>query len=263
MCFHNSMSKKAKEVAARYGRKTDIIEIVKEIIEEQSRINAFANPIYPIITNNEEIQALQWGLIPYWVKAKENTEQGKEEAEKEAFKIRKGTYNARSETIFEKPSYRTPILKRRCLIPSTGYFEYHHNDDESKTPYFIYLPDEEIFSMAGIYDTWVNPKTGKVFNTFSMLTTQANELTYQIHNGGKNPHRMPVIISKENEEKWLDPKLDKLDIQSLLKPFEASQMDAYVIDRDLFLNGDPHDPRIMERVYINLLNLLRLIYILE
>lgn len=81
-----------------------------------------------------------------------------------------------------------------------------------------------------------------------MLTTQANELTYQIHNGGKNPHRMLVIISKESEEKWLDTKLDKLDIQSLLKPFEASQMDAYVIDRDLFLNGDPHDPSIMERV---------------
>ncbi|QIK55259.1 SOS response-associated peptidase [Dysgonomonas sp. HDW5B] len=248
MCYYNSMSKKAKELAARYGRKIDIIEIVKEIIEEQSRINAFSNPAYPIITSDDEIQALNWGLIPFWVKPKEDTEKDRDEAEKDAFSIRKGTYNARSETIFERPSFRTPILSRRCLIPSTGYFEYHHNNDKTKTPYLIYLPDEEVFSMAGVYDSWISPKTGKVYNTFSMITTQANELTYEIHNGGKNPHRMPVIINKQDEEKWLDPKLNKLDIQSMLKPFEASLMDAYAVDRNLFLNGNPHNPSIMERV---------------
>ncbi len=248
MCYYNSMSKKAKELVARYGRKTDIIEIVKEIIEEQSRVNAFSNPAYPIITSDDEIQALNWGLIPFWVKPKEDTEKGRDEAEKDAFSIRKGTYNARSETIFERPSFRIPILSRRCLIPSTGYFEYHHNNDKTKTPYLIYLPDEEVFSMAGVYDSWISPKTGEVYNTFSMITTQANELTYEIHNGGKNPHRMPVIINKQDEEKWLDPKLNKLDIQSMLKPFEASLMDAYAVDRNLFLNGNSHNPSIMERV---------------
>lgn len=100
----------------------------------------------------------------------------------------------------------------------------------------------------GVYDSWKSPKRDKVYNTFSMLTTQANELTYEIHNGGKNPHRMPVIVNKQDEEKRLDPKLNKLDIQSMLKPFEASLMDTYAVDRNLFLNEDPHSPSIMKRM---------------
>lgn len=126
--------------------------------------------------------------------------------------------------------------------------EYHHNNDKTKTSYLIYLPDEEVFSMAGVCDSLISPKTAKVYNTFSMLTTQANGLTYEIHKGGKNPHRIPVIINKQDEEKWLDPKLNKLDIQSMLKPFEASLMDAYAVDRNLFLDVIPHNPSIMERV---------------
>lgn len=231
MCFHNSMSKKAKEVAARYGRKSDIIEIVQDIIDEQYHSNAFTNPISPIITTSDEVQVLNWGLIPFWTKSDEA-----------ANDIRKMTYNAKAETIFEKPSFRNPILSRRCIVPSTGYFEWRH-EGANKIPYFIYLKDEQIFSMAGVYDIWDNPENKELLHTFSIITTTANPLTAYIHN---TKQRMPVILSQEDEEKWLDPKLSKSDIRSFLKPFDEDKMDAYIIEKD-FLKRNPYDPSILDK----------------
>lgn len=231
MCFHNSMSKKAQQLAARYGRKSDIIEIVQDIINEQYHVNAFNFPKYPVITNSDEIQVFNWGLVPFWVKTESDAEQ-----------IRKMTLNARSDTIFEKPSFREPIMKKRCIIPSTGYFEWRH-EGTKKIPYYIYLKDEEIFSMAGIYDRWLDKETGEEHDTFSIITTDTNPLTDYIHN---TKHRMPAILTKGDEEKWLDTSLSKVDIQLLLTPFDADKMDAYQIDND-FIKKAPNDPNILLR----------------
>ncbi|MDD3038596.1 SOS response-associated peptidase [Bacteroides sp.] len=231
MCFHNSMSKKAQQLAARYGRKSDIIEIVQDIINEQYHVNAFNFPKYPVITNSDEIQVFNWGLVPFWVKTESDAEQ-----------IRKMTLNARSDTIFEKPSFREPIMKKRCIIPSTGYFEWRH-EGTKKIPYYIYLKDEEIFSMAGIYDRWLDKETGEEHDTFSIITTDTNPLTDYIHN---TKHRMPAILTKGDEEKWLDTPLTKVDIQLLLTPFDADKMDAYQIDND-FIKKAPNDPNILLR----------------
>lgn len=140
MCFHNSMSKKAQQLAARYGRKSDVIEIVQDIINEQYHVNAFNFPKCPIITTSDEIQVFNWGLIPFWVKNEKNADE-----------IKRMTLNARADTIFEKPSFRELIKKKRCIIPSTGYFEWRH-EGSKKIPYYIHLKEEEIFSMAGVYD---------------------------------------------------------------------------------------------------------------
>ena len=109
MCFHNSMSAKAIKVAARYGRKSDVVEIYQSILDEQYHVNAFTFPRYPIITSSDEVQVFNWGLIPFWVRNEED-----------ATEIRKMTLNARADTIFEKPSFREPIMKKRCIVPSTG-----------------------------------------------------------------------------------------------------------------------------------------------
>lgn len=230
MCFHNSMSAKAIKLAARYGRKSDIIEIAQDIINEQYHVNAFNFPKYPIITTSDEVEIFNWGLIPFWVKNEEDADE-----------IKRMTLNARADTIFEKPSFREPILKKRCIIPSTGYFEWRH-EGAKKIPYFIHLKDEEIFSMAGIYDTWVNKATGAEHSTFSIITTDANPLTDYIHN---TKHRMPAILSKEDEEKWLDSNLSKAEIASLLKPYDESLMDAYIIRND-FIKKAPTDKTILQ-----------------
>lgn len=231
MCFHNSMSAKAKRLAARYGRKSDVIEIVQDIIDEQYHVSAFNFPKYPIITTSDEVQVFDWGLIPFWTKT-----------EKNAAEIRRMTLNARDDTLFEKPSFREPIMKKRCIVPSTGYFEWRHEGNK-KIPFYIYLKDEPIFSMAGIYDRWLNRETGEEHHTFSIITTDTNPLTDYIHN---TKHRMPAILSKEDEEKWLDASLTKTEIMSLLKPFDADQMDAYVIKND-FIRKSPSDPSILEK----------------
>lgn len=219
MCFYNSMSAKATKLAARYGRNLSVVEIAEKILKEQGqyRVNAFSFPEYPIITSDPEIQSYKWGLIPFWTKD-----------EKQANEIKRMTLNARADTIFQKPSFREPIMKKRCIVPSTGYFEWRHEDGK-KIPYYIYVKDEPIFSMAGVYDSWLDRSTGEVISTFSIITTEANELTGYIHN---TKHRMPAILNQEDEEKWLDPKLGKSDIEQLLLPFPADQMDAYVIDND-------------------------------
>ncbi len=234
MCFYNSMSKKAKELAARYGRNLSVVEIAEKILEEQEqyRVNAFTFPDYPIITADPEVQSFKWGLIPFWVKDK-----------KQADEIKRMTLNARADTIFQKPSFREPIMKKRCIVPSTGYFEWRHEGNK-KIPYYIYVKDEPIFSMAGVYDLWLDKVTDEVVNTFSIITTDANSLTDYIHN---TKHRMPAILSTENKERWLDPKLAKTEIERLLRPFPPERMDAYVINND-FLKKQGDDPTILDKV---------------
>lgn len=229
MCFHNSMSKKAQQLAARYGRKSNVVEIAQDIIQEQYHVNAFNFPKCPVITALDEVQIFNWGLIPFWAKTEED-----------AGEIRKMTLNAKAETLFEKPSFREPVKSRRCIIPSTGYFEWRH-EGNNKIPYYIFLKNEIIFSMAGIYDEWLDKETGEVYHTFSIITTPANELTARIHN---SKQRMPAILHKRDEERWLNPELKNEEIKSLLYPLEAELMTAYEIEKE-FINKAPGDKSIL------------------
>lgn len=231
MCFHNSMSKKVKELAERYGRFEDILDSVRQIVEEQYHVSAFTNPDYPVVTAEKEMQVYKWGLVPFW-----------EKTVKKAEEIRRMTYNAKAETLFQKPAFREPATSRRCIVPSTGFFEWRHEGDQ-KIPYYIYLKDSEIFSMAGIYDIWNNPETDELLYSFSIITTGANPLMASIHNTNK---RMPVILSREDEEKWLDPKLSPQQVNGFLKPFDQDKMEAYIINHD-FMKKDSRDPSILER----------------
>ena len=234
MCFYNSMSKRAMDLAKRYGRRSDIVEMAQEIIDEQYKITAFTHPSCAIITPDSSIRAANWGLIPGWTKT-----------EADALKVRKMTLNARAETVFSLPSFRVPIIKRRCLIPSTGYFEFHHEGKEA-IPYYIFLRDESVFSLGGVYEVWENSATGDVAETFSVITVPANALCKEIHNGGKNPGRMPLIIPRENEERWLDARMKVDEIVELLVSYDSGKMDAYPVAGD-FLKKGAKDKTVRER----------------
>lgn len=227
MCFHNSMSKKAKALLARYKAKANYqIEF-----ENIYHANAFSYPLWSVVASEKpsELQLFRWGLIPKWIKSQD-----------EALKIRLNTLNARSETVFEKPSFKMSIQRKRCLIPSTGFFEWR-DENKKKIPYFIHLKDVEIFSMAGIYENWTNTETGEIISGFSILTTEANTLMEFIHNTKK---RMPVILSPENEMSWISNDLNKNDIQDLCKPFDESKMNAFIISND-FLKKSFNDESIL------------------
>ena len=98
-----------------------------------------------------------------------------------------------------------------------------------KYPYYIQLAESDYFSLGSLYDTWINPQTGDIKNTFSIITTPANPLMEKIHNLKK---RMPLILSCDDEMKWIDPALKTDQIKELIKPFPEHKMMAYTISRE-------------------------------
>jgi putative SOS response-associated peptidase YedK len=184
------------------------------------RVSAFSLPDVPIISSKlaTEIDVYTWGLIPFWIKTNND-----------AHEIRMKTFNAKAETIKEKPSFRHTIKNQRCLVLTNGFYEWQHVGKE-KIPYFIQLKDDIAMPMAGLSDSWTNIETGEILNTFTIITTRANMLMEEIHNTKK---RMPVILTSANEKKWLDDSLSEKDVLELLNPIhEQFMMATKLIDAD-------------------------------
>lgn len=214
MCFHNSLSKKAIEVKQRYKVEFEQLELFEPIYHA----SAFTYLDWPVLTAQEpdNLQLFKWGLIPHWVKTRE-----------EALKFRLNTLNAKCETVYEKPSFRFSVEQKRCIVPSTGFFEWR-DENKQKYPFFIKLRNQEIFSMAGIYQKWVDKESGEVFKTFSILTTEANPLMAYIHNSKK---RMPVILPPEIEKDWIAPGLTQEESKLFFQPYPEQEMEAHSISK--------------------------------
>jgi putative SOS response-associated peptidase YedK len=152
---------------------------------------------------------MRWGLIPAWAKD-------------EKFGAR--MINARAETIREKPSFKDSFKARRCLVPADGFIEWEDTEG-GKQPHYITLLNKELFAFAGIWSEWKN--NGDLWWTFSIITTDCNSLVQPIH------PRMPVILSPETYDTWLDASQDASALQSLLTPFPAQSMQRIVISREI------------------------------
>jgi putative SOS response-associated peptidase YedK len=218
ICFFYSLSELSKKLLQRYQLKLDFDFELLPDNDSKYYVSGFDFPKMPVITNEqpEQLQHYQWGLIPSWVKSLD-----------EAEKMRSYTLNARSNTVFEKSSFRQAIRKRRCLVPADGFYEWREYKGK-KYPYYIYLKNRDIFSFAGIWDEWINHETGEILKTFSILTTEANHLMEQIHNTKK---RMPVILPKEQEKTWFDQSLTNAEIISLTKPYDHEKIAAHTIGK--------------------------------
>jgi len=214
MCFHNSLSESAQKIESRFNAKFESGVDFQPIYHA----SGFSFPKWVVITTEKPntIQMYQWGLIPHWTKSLED-----------ATEFRANTLNAQSETVFEKPSFKFSINKKRCLVMSTGFYEWQ-DINKKKYPYFIKLKNKTLFAMAGIYQNWTDRTTGELFNTFSILTTSANPLLEKIHNTKK---RMPVIVSADKEIEWISTKLSSEKIKSFFTPFNEQQMIAYTISK--------------------------------
>ncbi len=218
MCYHYSINKTATEIAERYNILPRLPQI--DPFPVHYHTNGFDHEYLPIVLQNVKegdlnIDFMQWGMVPAWVKGEEH-----------ASGIRSKTLNARYETIDVKPSFKHAFKYRPCLVPATGYFEWMHYNGK-KYPFFIFIPDMEIFSFAGIWDEWISEQTGEILHSFAIITCEANRLTSKIHNARK---RMPVILDPQNENEWL--MADEIPKKkALLKPFDSSRMNAYTISR--------------------------------
>jgi putative SOS response-associated peptidase YedK len=229
MCFHNKLSKKALEIQNRYKAQFN------EPFEPIYHASGFSHPKWAVITseNTSEINQYYWGLIPFWVKS---TAQAKE--------LRVSTLNAKSETVFELPSFRSVIGKKRCIVISDGFYEWM-DVNKKKYPFHIGMKGGEIFSMAGIYDNWVDKETGEEIKTFSILTCEANPLMAKIHNTKK---RMPLILPHEIEMDWLKNGLAKDEIKSFFHQFPEEGMEAWSISKRITSRSEnPNVPEVFEK----------------
>lgn len=259
MCFYTSQRKSAEAIAKKYGRKLDIIEAARQILAEQeaemmqtdsianvyqTHLNdgmfvspGWAHPYSVIVSGSENLQVMQWGLTPAYATIDEREQY-----------IRESRYvNARAENLFTSPLWKR-IIANRCVIPVEGYFEPHQNSDKSKTPYYIERKDREMLSIAGLYDVWKHPKSGEQFQTFVIITVSASPKLSKIHNGGNNPHRMPLILSDEQINGWLKPDMEQVEIERyLVTPDMDNQLVAWPV-RNKFDRSNPYDPTIIDRV---------------
>jgi putative SOS response-associated peptidase YedK len=154
----------------------------------------------------EKLSFYRWGLIPSWAKDPS---------------IGNRLINARGETILEKPSFRNAFISRRCLVLSDGFYEWQKFG--KKTPFRITLKDSEPFAMAGIWEKWKDPDEMLIYS-FSIITTSPNALLAGIHD------RMPVILNKEDEKRWINP-MPAEELIKMIRPFPAEMMKAYPVSK--------------------------------
>ena len=165
------------------------------------------SPVLRLVTGERQFDQMRWQLVP-------STEP--------AFTTKLSTINARSESVFDSRLYRNLVVRQRCIVPLSGFYEWK-KAGERKRPFKIYLRDEPIMSVAGIWDAW-HPGTPDERRSFSIMTTPANDFMREIHD------RMPVILDRADEDAWLDPEIHEQEVlQKLMKPCPSSWLNAVEI----------------------------------
>jgi putative SOS response-associated peptidase YedK len=201
MCGRYTLFSKKKKLEQRFG--------VCLPFELAPFYNAAPSQELPVILNDHtsEVKIAVWGFLPAW-------------AGKDAQMT--PMINVRSETIAEKPSFRDAFLKRRCLVPADGFYEWKKSGSQ-KTPHYIHLKEKGPFAFAGIWENRMDEKSGEIFQGFAILTTEANDMMASIH------PRMPVILKPGMEKVWLSlAPLDAETLSEMTKPY-AGNMHGYPV----------------------------------
>lgn len=212
MCGRYTQTTASERVLFRFGLETSTPQL-------SARYNIAPGQVAPVIVNDtgKAMRLMQWGLVPSW--AKEPS-------------IGNKMINARAETITEKPSFKRLLGKRRCLVVADGFYEWAR-EGKGKIPMRFVLKTREPFGIAGLWDVWRKPD-GDELQSFTIITTEANDLLRPIH------ERMPVILHKDDENRWLDLHVrDFGELRPLLGPYPAKEMEAYVVSK--IVNSPTHD----------------------
>jgi putative SOS response-associated peptidase YedK len=209
-------------MCGRYVRKSTRREIANwfaaedaEKLEWGPSYNVAPQTFQPVVrlnrdTGQREIALLRWGLVPYWSKDA---------------KIGYSTINAKAETVATAPAFREAFRRRRCLVPADAFYEWQKLDAKHKQPYAIALATREPYGLAGLWERWKDPKTQEWLETFSIITTDANQVVAPLHN------RMPVIIERKDYARWLGG--GEAAPLELLRPFPADRMTAWKVDKSV------------------------------
>lgn len=214
-------------MCGRYGRRADKQRIAEWMQTHDTNVfdDSYLAPSYniapqswqPVVrlgpeTGERELTVMRWGLVPFWSKDG-----------KAAF----NTINARAETIAASPAYREAWKRRRCLIPAEWFYEWHKIGEKTKQPFAIAMKDGSLFAFAGLWETWKDKEAGKTLETYTIITTDPNELMEPIHN------RMPVIVPRKDYGRWMAPADPAHLPVDLLRPYPAEEMKAWKVSSAL------------------------------
>lgn len=221
MCGRYTLTRGQREVAERFSVQESLP------IEFEPRYNIAPTQTVPVIVSEGErwLQNFRWGLIPFWAKDAS---------------IGARMINARAETLSEKPAFRKLFEKRRCLVPSDGFYEWAKTG-HGKIPVRIQMATKDLFCFAGLWDCWRSPD-GAELRSFTIITTAANELLRPVHD------RMPVILQERDFDLWLNPtEKRKESLQPLMRSFGSEEMVYYSVST-LVNSPRNDDPKCTEPV---------------
>ncbi len=175
------------------------------------RYNIAPTQPIPVVRMNagvREFVLVRWGLVPSWMKQ---------------INPSKPLINARAETLLEKPSFKRAAMRRRCLLPADGFYEWQRCKGAAPKPYFIRRKDGGLFALAGIWEHWQGAD-GSEIESAAIITTRANQTLAPIH------HRMPVILDKATQERWLNvAEFSATEVYQHLKPADSDLLTAYPV----------------------------------
>ena len=201
MCGRFTQFSERKELTRLFSFNAD------EVPDLLPRYNIAPTQLVAVVRQDDGqrvIKPLRWGLVPSWATDT---------------RIAYSLVNARSETVATKPAFRSAFKSRRCLVPTTGFYEWLATGAKKKLPMPMRMIDGQPFALAGLWERWTDPE-GVVIESCTIITTEANELIRPIHD------RMPVILAPEDYGTWLDPKTPPEQLQALLRPYQAEAMVA-------------------------------------
>ena len=207
MCGRFTLYHTPEEITARFD--------ADQVLEMEAHYNIAPTQNVAVVTQNgtRHLESYLWGLIPSWAKDPA---------------IGSRMINARAETLAEKPSFRTALSRRRCLIPADGFYEWQAAPEGAKggkTPTYLHRKDSGLFAFAGLWDEWHAPD-GSPLRSCTIITTTPNAVAAPIHD------RMPVILRPEDEQFWLDHAVtDASDLLPLLVPYPSELMESYAVSR--------------------------------
>jgi putative SOS response-associated peptidase YedK len=214
-------------MCGRYGRRADKQRIAEWFHTHNTDVfdDSYLSPSYnvapqtfqPIVrldpeSGERELTVMRWGLVPFWSKDGKSTF---------------NTINAKAETVATSPVYREPWKRRRCLVPADWFYEWKKIDEKTKQPFAIAMKDDSLLAFAGLWDAWKDKASGEELQTYTILTTDPNELLKPIHN------RMPVILKPQDYERWLTPGDPARPPVDLLRPFDADEMKAWKVGKNV------------------------------
>ena len=210
-------------MCGRYGRRADKQRIAEWMQTHNTNVfddsyfapsyNVAPQSLQPVVrldseTGQRELTVMRWGLVPFWAKDA---------------KIGYSAINAKSKTVTNSAAFREAIKRRRCLVPAEWFYEWQKIDAKTKQPYAISLRDDSMFAFAGLWETWKDKTKDQVLQTYTVLTTDPNELMEPIHN------RMPVILAPKDYQRWLEPSEPTHLPTDLLRPYPAEEMKAWKV----------------------------------